>query len=222
MEKVKMLLIAAVITALTLFAINEASYVSQIERELTAAQSENNKYIIRREADSSQLVSLRYKLSTANGIKDNYAQIIKELEMRKPKEIVKVQTKIVTKTEIPLAQTNENNCGDSCLSVPQSFYKTDKWYSVGGTITKNAIQIDSFITKANFTYAVGDTLVNGWRGRFLGKSHQVVRLKIDNPNVQLTNFDNIYLMKKKRWYETAGAKIGFGFLLGFGLATLPK
>lgn len=221
MEKVKMLLIAAVITALTLFAINEASYVSQIEKQLTAAQSENDNYKIRRMADSSQLVSLRYKLSTANSIKENYKQTIKELEMRKPKEIVKVETKIVTKTEIPLAEIN-SNCGDSCLSIPQSFYKTDKWYAVGGTITKTAIQIDSFITKANFTYAVGDTLVDGWRGRILGKSHQVVRLKIDNPNVQLTNFDNIYLLKKKKWYETAGAKIGFGFLLGFGLATIPK
>jgi hypothetical protein len=47
----------------------------------------------------------------------------------------------------------------------------------------------------------------------------VVRLHIDNPNIQLQGMSNIYIKDRKKWFETTGFKIGFGVLLGFGLAS---
>jgi hypothetical protein len=144
---------------------------------------------------------------------------LRVMKIKKPKEIVQIKTRYIIKTEIPLAETEKID-SLNYLRVPVSFSKGEKWFSINGQILSNGnLLIDSLITPAQFTYSVGDTLRNGFINRLFRKSDQVVRLHIDNPNIQLQGMTNIYIKDRKKWFETTGFKIGFGALLGFGLAS---
>ena len=122
-------------------------------------------------------------------------------------------------SEIPIAETEKID-SVNYLRVPVSFSKGERWFSINGQILSNGtLLIDSLVTSGQFTYSVGDTLRNGFINRLFKKSDQVVRLHIDNPNIQLQGMSNIYIKDRKKWFETTGFKIGFGALLGFGLAS---
>jgi hypothetical protein len=76
------------------------------------------------------------------------------------------------------------------------------------------LQIDSIVIPAKFTYAVGDTMRTGFVNRIFRKSDQVVRLRVDNPNVSITGMDNIYIKQDKKWHQTTAFKVGVGVLIG--------
>lgn len=144
---------------------------------------------------------------------------LRVMKIKKPKEIVQIKTRYIIKTEIPIAETEQID-SVNYLRVPVSFSKGEKWFSINGQIlSTGTLLIDSLITPAQFTYSVGDTLRNGFINRLFRKSDQVVRLHIDNPNIQLQGMTNIYIKDRKKWFETTGFKIAFGALLGFGLAS---
>jgi hypothetical protein len=144
---------------------------------------------------------------------------LRVMKIKKPKEIVQIKTRYIIKTEIPIAETEQID-SVNYLRVPVSFSKGERWFSINGQILSNGtLLIDSLITNGQFTYSVGDTLRNGFINRLLKKSDQVVRLHIDNPNIQLSGMSNIYIKDRKKWFETTAFKIGFGALLGFGLAS---
>jgi hypothetical protein len=141
------------------------------------------------------------------------------MKMKNPKEVIQFKTRYIIKTEIPLAETEQID-SVNYLRVPVSFSKGEKWFSINGQIlSTGTLLIDSLITNGQFTYSVGDTLRNGLFNRLLRKSDQVVRLHIDNPNIQLQGMTNIYIKDRKKWFETTAFKIGFGALIGFGLAS---
>jgi hypothetical protein len=85
---------------------------------------------------------------------------------------------------------------------------------MGEINTKGYLQIDSLVSFANFSYAVGDTMRSGLINRILGKSDRVVRLHIDNPNIELSGMQNIYVRQQKKWYETTLFQFGAGFIVG--------
>jgi hypothetical protein len=141
------------------------------------------------------------------------------MKIRNPKEVIQFKTRYIIKTEIPIAETEKID-SVNYLRVPVSFSKGERWFSINGQILSNGtLLIDSLIAPAQFTYSVGDTLRNGFINRLFKKSDQVVRLHIDNPNIQLQGMTNIYIKDRKKWFETTAFKIGFGALLGFGLAS---
>jgi len=67
---------------------------------------------------------------------------------------------------------------------------------------------------ADFTYAVGDTIRKG----LFKRRDKVIRMRIDNPNMQITGMNNIYIKQEKKWYQTTAFKVGVGALIGFGAA----
>jgi hypothetical protein len=144
---------------------------------------------------------------------------LRVMKVKKPKEVIQFKTRYIIKTEIPIAETEQID-SVNYLRVPVSFSKGERWFSINGQILSNGtLLIDSLITNGQFTYSVGDTLRNGLFNRLFNKSDQVVRLHIDNPNIQLQGMSNIYIKDRKKWFETTGFKIAFGAFLGFGLAS---
>jgi hypothetical protein len=194
-------------------------YISELKKQ----DSEINDFKKTRLRDSSVIYSQKINIK----IKDD--QLIKNeqeifalrvMKIKKPKEIIQFKTRYIIKTEIPIAETEQID-SVNYLRVPVSFSKGEKWFSINGQIlSTGTLLIDSLIAPAQFTYSVGDTLRNGLFNRFFRKSDQVVRLHIDNPNIQLQGMSNIYIKDRKKWFETTGFKIAFGAFLGFGLASV--
>ena len=141
-----------------------------------------------------------------------------ELQLNNPVEVVKFKTKTVYKTEIKLGDTVIIDRVPH-LRLPLNFYKAEKFWVIGGQLTtKGSLQIDSLIMNADFTYAVGDTIRKG----LFKRRDKVIRMRIDNPNMQITGMQNIYIKQDKKWYQTTAFKLGVGALIGFGVSKATK
>ena len=137
-----------------------------------------------------------------------------ELKLENPVEVVKFKTRTVIKTEFKVADTVIIDRVPH-IRLPLKFYKAEKFWVIGGQLTtKGNLQIDSLIMNADFTYAVGDTTRKG----LFKRKDKVIRMRIDNPNMQITGMNNIYIKQDKKWYQTTAFKVGVGALIGFGAA----
>jgi hypothetical protein len=137
-----------------------------------------------------------------------------ELKLENPVEVVKFKTRTVIKTEFKVGDTVIIDRVPH-LRLPLNFYKAEKFWVIGGQLTtKGSLQIDSLIMNADFTYAVGDTTRKG----LFKRRDKVIRMRIDNPNMQITGMNNIYIKQDKKWYQTTAFKLGVGALIGFGAA----
>jgi hypothetical protein len=190
--------------------------------ELKKQDSEIKSFKISRLLDSSLIYSQVQNIKIKDSeLQKNEQEIfaLRVMKVKKPKEVIQFKTRYIIKTEIPIAEIEQID-SVNYLRVPVSFSKGERWFSINGQILSNGtLLIDSLIAFAQFTYSVGDTLRNGFINRLFRKSDQVVRLHIDNPNIQLQGMSNIYIKDRKKWFETTGFKIAFGAFLGFGLAS---
>ena len=217
---INFVLIACIILIVLLFrscSLN-LEYISELKKQ----DSEINDFKKTRLQDSSFIYSqnLVIKIKSAE-IQKNEQEIfaLRVMKIKNPKEVIQFKTRYIIKTEIPIAETEKID-SVNYLRVPVSFSKGERWFSINGQILSNGtLLIDSLIAPAQFTYSLGDTLRNGFINRLFKKSDQVVRLHIDNPNIQLSGMSNIYIKDRKKWFETTAFKIAFGAFLGFGLAT---
>ena len=190
--------------------------------ELKKQDSEIQNFKISRLQDSSFIYTqnLNIKLKDSE-IQKNEHEIfaLRVMGIQKPKEIIRIKTRYIIKTEIPIAETEQID-SVNYLRVPVSFSKSERWFYINGQINAvGTLIIDSLITNGQFTYSLGDTLRKGFINRLIHKSDPVVRLHIDNPNIQLTGLSNIYIKERKKWYETTGFKIAIGAFIGFGIAS---
>jgi hypothetical protein len=164
--------------------------------------------------DSSKIYSMQMSLADADLIIASQKETIELLNIRNPKEVVKWRTKTIIKDTLFVAKPVTFDSTEY-LRLPQSISEQNKWYSLEGQInTKGYLQIDSLVSYANFSYAVGDTMRRGLLNRMLGKKDKVVRLHIDNPYIDVSGMQNIYLREQKKWYETTLFQFGAGFLVG--------
>ena len=56
--------------------------------------------------------------------------------------------------------------------------------------------------------------------KILKRTDPVVRIGVDNPNINLTGMRNVIVRQDKKWHQTTAAKIGAGILIGFGVIKL--
>jgi hypothetical protein len=174
--------------------------------------------------DSIVIASQRKIIAQNNSDAAKQAQQIAELEVKVKNavEVVKIETRTVIKTEIKLGDTVMIQ-GKPYIQLPKPFLKTTEWYTLGGMINRLGwLQIDSLVIPAKFTYAVGDTMRTGFVNRLLKKKDTVVRLRVDNPNVQVVGLDNIYIKQEKKWHQTTAFKVGVGVLIGIGISVTAK
>lgn len=174
--------------------------------------------------DSIVIASQRKIIAQNNSDAARQAQQIAELEVKVKNavEVVKIETRTVIKTEIKLGDTVMVQ-GKPYIQLPKPFLKKTEWYTIGGMINRLGwLQIDSLVIPAKFTYAVGDTMRTGFFNRLLKKSDQVVRMRVDNPNVAITGMSNIYIKQDKKWHQTTAFKLGVGMLIGIGISATAK
>jgi hypothetical protein len=178
----------------------------------------NGQLVSRIAKDSATLVSQAQKIVQSDKLEAALVKEIKDMEMYKPTEVVKYRTKTVVKTEIQLAEPVYIDSFPH-LKLPRPFYKQDKHLTLGGTINRlGTLQIDSLIIPTSYTIAIGDTIRKGLINKIFKVSDPVVRIRVDNPNVQITSMSNFVVRKPPKWYESTPFKIGVGVLIGFGLA----
>ena len=119
--------------------------------------------------DSSKMYSMQMSLADADLIIESQKETIELLNIRNPKEVVKWRTKTIIKDTLFVA-TPVTFDSTEYLRLPQSISEQNKWYSLAGEInSKGYLQIDSLVSYANFSYAVGDTMRKGLLNRKLGK-----------------------------------------------------
>jgi hypothetical protein len=190
--------------------------------ELKKQDSEIKYFKTSKLQDSSFIYTqnLNIKIKDAELIKNEQEIFaLRVMNIKKPKEIIQFKTRYILKTEIPISEIKQID-STKYLRVPVAFSKSERWFSIDGQINASgALLIDSLISNGQFTYSLGDTLRKGFINKMLRKSDQVVRLHIDNPNIQLEGMSNIYIKDRKKWFETTAFKIAFGAFLGFGIAS---
>jgi len=143
--------------------------------------------------------------------------LTEKLRIDKPKAAVEVITRTVFKTKIELGEPIYIRDSVPALVLPREFQKFERWFSITGKINRlGYLQIDSLSIPATISVGIGDTL----RGVFpFRKRESVVRVAIDNPNMVAEGLRSYVIEQpRKKWYETTAAKLGFGALIGFGIA----
>ncbi len=143
--------------------------------------------------------------------------LTEKLQIDKPKAAVEVITRTVYKTKIELGEPIYIHDTVPALVLPREFQKFERWFSITGKINRlGYLQIDSLSIPATISVGIGDTL----RGVFpFRKRESVVRVAIDNPNMVAEGLRSYVIEQpRKKWYETTAAKVGFGALIGFGIA----
>jgi hypothetical protein len=143
--------------------------------------------------------------------------LTEKLRIDKPKAAVEVVTRTVFKTKIALGNPIYIHDTVPALVLPREFEKFERWFSITGKINRlGYLQIDSLSIPATISVGIGDTL----RGVFpFRKRESVVRVAIDNPNMVAEGLRSFVIEQpRKKWYETTAAKVGFGALIGFGIA----
>ena len=174
--------------------------------------------------DSVLIASQKKIIAQSSSDAAKQAQQIAQLEVKvdNASEVVKIETRTIIKEKIKLGDTVMID-KKPYIQLPKPFMKKTQWYTIGGMINRNGwLQIDSLVIPANFTYAVGDTMRTGLINRLLKKSDTVVRMRVDNPNVQITGMQNIYIKQEKKWHQTTAFKLGVGAIIGFGLGVTAK
>jgi hypothetical protein len=172
--------------------------------------------------DSILIASQKKIIAQSGSDAAKQAQQIADLEVKvkNASEVVRIETRTIIKTQIKLGDTVMID-KQPYIQLPKPFLKTTEWYTIGGMINRLGwLQIDSLVIPAKFTYAVGDTMRTGFVNRIFRKSDQVVRLRVDNPNVAITGMDNIYIKQDKKWHQTTGFKVGVGVLIGVAITSV--
>ena len=206
----------AVIFILAMMLMRSCHYVSVYNDEIGQLTSDYITIKKKTLKDSSMIYSQGLAIISNQRLADSLKKELKKMEMREPEVIIKTRTKTIIKTEIPLGADVIDDV--PVIRLPKDFFKKDKWYVLGGTINRlGTLQIDSLVSYANFTYAIADTSRSGLWNRLNKKRDKVLSLKIDNPNMRITGMSNIYIQEHKKWWQTTGAKIGLGFILGLGV-----
>jgi hypothetical protein len=174
--------------------------------------------------DSILIASQRKVIAQSGSDAAKQAQQIAELEVKvkNASEVVRIETRTIIKTQIKLGDTVMVQ-GKPYIQLPKPFLKTTEWYTIGGMINRLGwLQIDSLVIPAKFTYAVGDTMRTGFVNRLLKNKDTVVRLRVDNPNVQVVGLENIYIKQDKKWHQTTAFKLGVGVLIGVAVVKAAK
>jgi hypothetical protein len=174
--------------------------------------------------DSIVIASQKKIIAQSGSDAAKQAQQIAELEVKvkNASEVVRIETRTVIKTQIKLGDTVMID-KKPYIQLPKPFLKETEWYTIGGMINRLGwLQIDSLVIPAKFTYAVGDTMRTGFVNRIFRKSDQVVRMRVDNPNVTITGMENIYIKQDKKWHQTTAFKVGVGVLIGVAAVTAVK
>ena len=211
----KVLMIVGGMVMLLIF-IHTCGMNGQLTIDYRKMRDEVKNYKVQHLADSSKLISQAINYQSEIDSRDI---AIKLLAIRNPKEIVKIQYETLIKTKIQLAEPIIID-SSKYIKLPVEFSDYNDWYSIDGKIDSlGTLVIDSIVSSGTLTYAIGDTLRDGFINRLLRKSDSVVRLHIDNPTMSISNLSNIYVKKETKWYESTAFKVGVGVLLGIGLSS---
>lgn len=144
---------------------------------------------------------------------------LKEKLLKKAETITKLEERIVI-LEKPGVFEDPVVVDDSgCVKFPIVMTFGDKYYSLKVTADDPAPVMNS-LEVFNFPeITVGWQKLPGVKNMFKAKSPVAV-YENENPYAKATDMIHINIVEDKKWYETTGAKVGAGTLIGLTIAGL--
>lgn len=89
------------------------------------------------------------------------------------------------------------------IPVGTDFSKTDKWYSISGSIQDKGVVFDSLSFKDSITYNLGTKRQPGLFG-FFKPYDPTVEVISSNPYITVKSLQNMKFVSKPKWYERKG------------------
>lgn len=144
-----------------------------------------------------------------------------KLFSKKPKNI-ETYTKVAIETKDSISapytdnkeiQFVDNITKDTIQEVP--FSHKDEFLLVTGLVKKNSVDFD-------YTYKSSLEIVYKWKSNgWLKDPELVTDVVTKNPKEKIVGIEALKIEPPaKKWYETNGFKVGSGFVIGAGLATM--
>lgn len=99
------------------------------------------------------------------------------------------------------------------IAVPTRFQLNEKWFNIDGYVRRDGLKIDSLSIPNKTTVTIGYE-----KSGFLNLSkNAVVKVKNENPYVNVSGLDNIVIKKKKKFWQNPLFHIGVGVVAGYYL-----
>ena len=220
--KKERVLFAAIILILCLLWIDTCNTAKVLRGDLQKSGIEVQQFKKKVLDDSSTIYTQELLILESEDQLKSVQMDLDKMEIENTDLVFKLKTRAVFKGEVKLDKPAvEVNQGDPCpdfgsyLPLPAEFTQSDRFYLFRGEVTKQAtLKVDSLVMFTNITYAIGDTLRDGFLNKLLRKKDPTVSVLIDNPYVHVSGLSSFIVRDKKKWYQTNAAKIGAGVILG--------
>jgi hypothetical protein len=210
-SNIQLIVSLSIITILIMLLGRSCATIKELKGDNQFLSEENQIFTTRITDDSLIIFTQALQINQSERAIDALKE---KMEMAKVSQAIEYKTKTIYKTEIKAGDVVYVDSFPH-LKLPRTFHKIERWLEIGGRVNRlGFIQIDSLIIPASYTVAIGDTLREGFISKILKRTDPVVRIGVDNPNINLTGMRNVVVRQDKKWYQTTAAKIGFGALLG--------
>lgn len=228
--KINKTLIAIIVLIVLYFTYNSCEQKRR-ERQLVAQLSEYQLKLkvfdVKRLSDSSTIAT---QTQTLMSQKDAIALGLLQLDndLRKAQAQVREKTEIkVVEKPVPfipdgwadttgLVRDGQGNIlrRDS-IAVPTRFQLKEKYFSIDGYVKKSGLDLDSLSLPNKTTITIAKK-----KSGFLNlRSDPVVRIKNDNPYVNVVGLDNVVIKNKKHFYQSTLFHILLGMAGGYYIKT---
>lgn len=196
---------------------------------LSNVKLKEQEFKTQRAKDSSEIVTqTQLVLSEKESKQLGLIQLSKELDkLKKVTAQIKTTTQFIyDRLDVPFDSSNNTPTivkidSSDYLKLPQYFNKEDKWFSTTAFVDTKGLHFDSLRFRNEAILTIGLE----YKGLF-SKPNPVIVIQNMNPYATTTQFSNIIIQNRKKWYQTNGfwgSASGFlGFVAGLILGTQIK
>lgn len=169
----------------------EISYLNDEISEYSLTNSRFSKTIYQ---DSIIIYNQKINLinqKKANEIINNKYASLKEANNKNINRLIDLKTNTNLKLDIDIKDSLLIEDSEYKLKLPKHFNKSNEYYFINGVINRlGYLQIDSLSIKTNIILFESDTIKSGLINKLLNNKSKVLRLKIDNPYVNISGLNN--------------------------------
>lgn len=180
-------------------------------------QLEKQVFSTQRAKDSSEIVKQQQLVLSEREAKElGLIQLSKEIaSLKKVTAQIKSTTEFIyDKLDIPFDSSKNTPViiqvdSSDYLKLPQAFKDSSKWFNTEAFVDKKGLHFDKLQFKNEAILTIGLE----YKG-LLSKPNPQVVLQNMNPHATTTQFSNVIVQNKKKWYQTNGFWWAFGLFKG--------
>jgi predicted RND superfamily exporter protein len=174
-----------------------------INRFKTVVSKYGDSLQVARQMILSQKQAIEMGLLREDELKDKYLkQVQVVIELKEQVTILEKQGEYIDTFYI------ETFKGGNWLKIPAKMAFSDPWYNVSVTADRTPL-LDSLIV-----YSKPKLTLGYMKQGLFKRKERVTIYENENPYIELKDIQSLTIEEQKKWYQTTGAKIGFGALAG--------